>query len=347
MLRIRDLTVRYGDTVAVDDVDLHIRDNTTVAILGPSGCGKSTLLRAIAGLEPAASGRIELQGHDVTTWSPDRRGVGLMFQDNALFPHRDVAGNVAFGLRMQGLERPGIDVRVAEVLALVGLDGFERRPVSQLSGGEQQRVALARALAPRPRVLLLDEPLGSLDRALRDRLLVELPALFDRLDLTVVHVTHDQEEALTVADEVVVMRAGRIVQQGPPARLWNHPANPFVARFVGHDDLVDATIEDGRAQTALGTFDTADATNGRAVMLLTGALRWLPGRERPRPTESTLDATVLATRFAGDHVVMDVRTDQDVALHVPVWTGDAPPAGARVRLALDPAKTHVMPADRA
>src|SRR6266508_1843856 len=191
VLHIGDLSVCYGDTVAVDGLDLSVEEAEVVALLGPSGCGKTSVLRAVSGLEPPAAGRIVLDGRDVTEVPVHLRGIGLMYQDYALFPHRDVAANVAFGLRMRGDPKTAIAARVAEVLELVGLAGYGHRRVFQLSGGEQQRVALARALAPAPRLLMLDEPLGSLDRTLRDRLVGELRELFARLGITTVYVTHD------------------------------------------------------------------------------------------------------------------------------------------------------------
>jgi thiamine transport system ATP-binding protein len=232
VLTLDDITVRYGDTVAVDGVDLTVEKGSTVCVLGPSGCGKSTLLRVVTGLVRPDAGRVCWDSEDITGVPTHRRGFGLMFQDHALFPHRDVAANVGFGLRMQGRSRGDIAARVDELLELVGLAGYGRRAVDELSGGEQQRVALARALAPEPRMLLLDEPLGSLDRVLRDRLLDELPSLFDRLGTTVLYVTHDQDEARAIADRVAVMRAGRIAQVGTPAEVWEHPADEFVAEFV-------------------------------------------------------------------------------------------------------------------
>jgi thiamine transport system ATP-binding protein len=232
VLALHDITVRYGDTVAVDRVDLTVEKGSTVCVLGPSGCGKSTLLRVVTGLVRPDGGHVTWDGEDITDVPTHRRGFGLMFQDHALFPHRDVAANVGFGLRMQGQPRTAIAARVDDLLDLVGLAGYGPRAVDELSGGEQQRVALARALAPEPRMLLLDEPLGSLDRVLRDRLLDELPSLFERLGTTVLYVTHDQDEARAIADQVAVMRAGRIAQVGTPAEVWQRPADEFVAEFV-------------------------------------------------------------------------------------------------------------------
>jgi thiamine transport system ATP-binding protein len=233
MLEVEQLTVQFDARTAVDAVDLEIGDGEIVCVLGPSGGGKSTLLRAIAGLEPGAAGIVRWDGDDLAAVPAHRRGFGLMFQDHALFPHRDVIGNVEFGLRMQRRPRDEVAERAGEALALVGMAGFEHRRVAQLSGGEQQRVALARALAAAPRLLMLDEPLGALDRALRDRLVTELRALFVRLGLSILFVTHDQDEAFALADRLVVMHEGRIEQTGSPAEVWERPGNRFVARFLG------------------------------------------------------------------------------------------------------------------
>jgi len=242
MLRIEDVTVRFGGKAALDGVTLEVAEGEVVSVLGPSGSGKSTLLRAIAGLQRPDSGRVLLDGDDITSVPPHRRGIGLVFQDHALFHHRDVQGNVAFGLRMRGDSQGEIEHRVRELLELVGLTGYERRSVATLSGGEQQRVALARALAPAPRVLLLDEPLGSLDRRLRDRLLDDLEQLFDRISLTALYVTHDQAEAFALGDRVAVMRAGHVVQTGTPDELWAQPADEDTARFLGLGNVRDGSM---------------------------------------------------------------------------------------------------------
>lgn len=336
LLTIEDLHVSYGNTVAVDGIDLEVHHGETVCILGPSGCGKSTILRAVAGLEPARQGRIRLGGEDLAPLRPDQRRLGLMFQDHALFPHRTVAENVAFGPRMRGMADEDVDTRTAEVLELVGLGGYGDRPVTELSGGEQQRVALARAVAPRPRLLMLDEPLGSLDRALRDRLLVELPALFDELGITVLYVTHDQEEALALSDRVVLMREGRFVQVGTPAELWRDPADTFVASFLGYDTLFDATVEGDVARTPLGDFPAAGEPDGPATALL------LPeALELARPGETTggdtltLDGEVLAVVFLGDRHRVRVGTDRGPELTVTVWRSEVPRPGDRVAVTVD------------
>jgi thiamine transport system ATP-binding protein len=242
MLRVEDVSVAFDGKNALDRASLEVSSAETMTVLGPSGSGKTTLLRVVAGLRAPDSGRVVLGERDLARVPPHRRGVGLVFQDHALFPHRDVAGNVSFGLRMRGDAPKTIAARTAELLDLVGLSGFERRTVGTLSGGEQQRVALARALAPEPRLLLLDEPLGSLDRRLRDRLLEDLARLFHELEVTSVYVTHDQTEAFTLGDRVAVMREGRVVQVATPDELWAKPVDEDVARFVGLANVRDGEI---------------------------------------------------------------------------------------------------------
>ena len=259
MLRAEEVSVRFDGAAALDGASLEVGQGEVVTVLGPSGSGKTTLLRVVAGLQAPDSGRVLLDGGDLSTTPPHRRGIGLVFQDHALFPHRDVAANVAFGLRMRGDPDERASSRTAELLDLVGLGGFERRSVGSLSGGEQQRVALARALAPEPRVLLLDEPLGSLDRRLRDRLLDDLGRLFDELGLTAVYVTHDQTEAFTLGDRVAVMRGGQVVQIATPDQLWAHPADADVARFLGLANVDGAEVIRPEAVTVR----SSPAGNGR------------------------------------------------------------------------------------
>lgn len=273
-LQVDGLTVRYGATTAVDAVDLAVERGQVTVLLGPSGCGKSSLLRAVAGLEPSTGG-ITLDGQDLGGVPPHRRGVGLMFQGDALFPHRDVGANVGFGLRMRGDPREAIEARVAEVLELVGLPGTQRRGVDTLSGGEQQRIALARAIAPRPHLLMLDEPLSSVDRALRDRLITEFPRVFAEVDAAVLYVTHDQTEALALADRIAVMRAGRIEQVGPPLDLWRQPANDFVADFLGGHAIIDVEVVDGVADTPYGPIPADGRPDGPAALVVPPALRLL------------------------------------------------------------------------
>lgn len=335
MLKVDGLRVVYGETVAVDGIDLTIDDGEIVALLGPSGCGKTSVLRAIAGLETLSAGRIFLDGRDVTSTAPHLRGVGLMFQDYALFPHRDVAANVAFGLRMRSERPPAIAVRVAEVLDLVGLGGFGHRRVHQLSGGEQQRVALARALAPSPELLMLDEPLGSLDRTLRDRLVDELRELFTRLGITIIYVTHDQAEAFTVADRVVVMRAGRVVQEGRPDEVWRRPADAFVARFLGLTNLIPVDVGDRTAATPWGPVAVPDAPDGPGELLI-----------RPDgliPGAGPVTGEVTASAFRGDHFRVRVATDAGPVLDADVPAGSVPEVGDGVEFSIAPDGVTIVP----
>jgi thiamine transport system ATP-binding protein len=238
-LTLRDVVVRYEGsrrgtgTTAVDGVTLDVASGEVLALLGPSGCGKSSLLRAVAGLEPVTAGSIAFDGEDLAGVPVHRRGFGLLFQEGQLFPHRDVGRNVAYGLEIQGLSRTDRDARIAELLDAVGLTGLERRAVTTLSGGQQQRVALARSLAPRPRLLLLDEPLSALDRQLRERLAQDVRRTLKDTGTTAVFVTHDHTEAFTVADRVAVMDAGRLLQVAAPDALVAAPASERVAEFLG------------------------------------------------------------------------------------------------------------------
>ncbi|GAA0494548.1 ABC transporter ATP-binding protein [Streptomyces sp. NPDC046215] len=330
LLRLAGVTVRFGDRAVVDAVDLAVAEHETVCVLGPSGSGKSTLLRVVAGLQRADAGRVFLSGRDQASVPTHRREVGLMFQDHQLFPQRDVGGNVAFGLRMRGTGRAETERRVTELLDMVGLPGAQRRAVAALSGGEQQRVALARALAPRPRLLMLDEPLGQLDRTLRERLVVELRELFGRLGTTVLAVTHDQGEAFALADRVVVMRDGRIAQAGTPLEVWQRPASEFVARFLGFDNVVAATVGGERADTVWGTVPVPPGTRQGACRLLVR-----PTGVRLVPEAGGLPCTVSGRTFRGDHVVVLLRPEDGPVLEAACGLREAPEAGDRVGVVFD------------
>jgi ABC-type Fe3+/spermidine/putrescine transport system ATPase subunit len=242
MLRLEGISKRFGDVVAVRDVTLEVPRGELLTLLGPSGCGKTTTLRMIAGFEPATAGRIFIEDRDITALPPQKRGVGMVFQNYALFPHLDVFENVAFGLKARGTPREELPRRVQRALELVDLPGYARRRVQQLSGGQQQRVALARALAPEPPVLLLDEPLSNLDAALRERTRDELRALLRRVGITAVFVTHDQEEAFALSDRVALMNGGGIEQVGTPEQLYGEPATAFAAAFVGRASFLQARV---------------------------------------------------------------------------------------------------------
>jgi ABC-type Fe3+/spermidine/putrescine transport system ATPase subunit len=272
LLEVADVRKSYNaQTQAVRGVSLALEAGEILGLLGPSGCGKTTLLRIIAGLEQPDDGEVRFDGRRMNGLPPHERGFGMMFQDFALFPHKDVRANVAFGLRMRHRPAAEIDERVAEMLALVDLSGLEERAIDQLSGGEQQRVALARALAPGPRLLMLDEPLGALDRALRERLMLDVRAILKRVGMTALYVTHDQTEAFAVGDRVAVMNAGLIEQIGSPIEVHEHPATPFVAQFLGFRNLVPGLVAaEGDVETAIGRFRPAGTLPpaGAAVTLL-------------------------------------------------------------------------------
>ncbi|GGZ47494.1 Fe(3+) ions import ATP-binding protein FbpC [Streptomyces inusitatus] len=329
LLKLDGVTVRFGARAALDSVDLAVAEHEIVCVLGPSGSGKSTLLRVVAGLQPADTGRVLLAGTDLSGTPVHRRGVGLMFQDHQLFPQRDVGGNVSFGPRMRGADRAEQRRRVAELLELVGLPGAQGRAIASLSGGEQQRVALARALAPEPRLLMLDEPLGQLDRGLRERLVIELRELFGRLGTTVLAVTHDQGEAFALADRVVVMRDGRIAQAGTPLEVWRRPADEFVARFLGFDNVVAARIADGVADTVWGRIPVpAGSPEGARDLLVRPA--------GVRITAAGGDGPVYAVEsctFRGNHVAVRLRPPGGPLLEAEVPLRDAPEAGAEVTVA--------------
>ncbi|MFP1867512.1 ABC transporter ATP-binding protein [Lonsdalea quercina] len=239
-LQVTQLTKSFGSTSVFNQIDFVAEEGEFVTLLGPSGCGKSTLLRCIAGLTPVDSGQILLQGQNIVPLSPQKRGIGMVFQSYALFPNMTVEGNVAFGLKMQKLSGDEVHRRVAEVLALVELDTFARRYPHQLSGGQCQRVALARSLVTRPRLLLLDEPLSALDARIRRHLREQIRSIQRELKLTALFVTHDQEEALTLSDRIVLMNKGEIVQNGDASRLYTQPVNAFAAGFIGNYNLLSA-----------------------------------------------------------------------------------------------------------
>lgn len=271
-LKLVDLHKSYSQTRALDGVSFRVESGEIVAVLGPSGCGKSTLLATIAGLEQPDQGEVFWNGSSLSDLSPHRRGFGLMFQELALFPHMTVYQNIAFGLQMAGMDKPAIRKRVQRMLDLVGLPEFGPRDIHTLSGGEQQRVALARSLAPQPKLLMLDEPLGSTDRTLRERLILDLRIILHRIKQTAIVVTHDQEEAFALADRVVVMNEGKVAQIGTPQDIYRKPASLFVARFLGLDNIISAKSQQVGAQlmaeTPIGHFPIDHQVKGKFKLLL-------------------------------------------------------------------------------
>ena len=299
-LSVRGLAVTYGDLRAVDGVDLEVAAGEVVALLGASGSGKSSLLRAVAGLEDVADGEVAWAGRSMVRVPVHKRGFGLMFQDGQLFEHRDVGGNIVYGLT--GLPRARRDERVREMLELVGLPGFERRRVTTLSGGQAQRVALARALAPAPRLLLLDEPLSALDRALREQLATDVRAILREGGTTALYVTHDQDEAMTVADRVGVMEAGRLLRLDTPQRLWAEPGSSKVARFLGFDVVGDLALAPG----ALRVVEAAAGKPGER-----GGVAQTDMPATPETLPATLLATVLASRLRRGQWEAEVELDPE------------------------------------
>jgi len=279
MLELRDIWKSYEGKPLLEGVSLRVEGGETVCLLGPSGSGKSTLLRIAAGLEAPDRGQVLWNGREITRTPAHRRGFGLMFQDYALFPHLNVAENVAFGLRMQSLPEREVHAAVRDALARVNLGGYERRRVAELSGGEQQRVALARALAPRPSLIMLDEPLGALDRALREELIGEIRRVLHSMQIPSVYVTHDQEEAFAVATRVAVLHAGRILQTGSPEDLIARPGSIWIARFLGLGNILPGRvrrIHPLRIATSLGEFP-ADDTVSPSVKESEGWILLRPG----------------------------------------------------------------------
>lgn len=313
-LRLRDVVKDFGETRAVDHVSLDIFRGEFFALLGPSGCGKSTLLRMLAGFETPSAGAIELDGQDLGTVPPYERPVNMMFQSYALFPHMTVEKNIAFGLEQEKMPRGEIDARVREMLALTQLERFAARKPQQLSGGQRQRVALARALAKRPKLVLLDEPLGALDKKLREETQFELVNIQERLGLTFVIVTHDQEEAMTVASRIAVMRDGKISQLGEPRDIYEAPASRYVAEFIGDVNMIEAVAE----EPAIGRFRArvcdAPISAGRAVDAQKGAAVAIALRPEKTVIE-LLDDSAAPEANSVDGVVEDIAYLGDMSIY--------------------------------
>ena len=349
-LRLEQLTKRFGSAAAVEDLTLSIDRGEILALLGPSGSGKTTTLRLLAGFEVPDSGHVILEGEDITRVTPVQRRFGMVFQHYALFPHLDVAGNVAFGLRSRHMRGTALADRVGAALRLVDLGGFEERRVTQLSGGQQQRVALARALAPEPRVLLLDEPLSNLDPSLRERTRRELRAMIHRIGITTLLVTHEQEEAFDLGDRVALLSGGRLEQVGTPDELYGTPRTPFVAGFVGRSSTLDAVVCD-RGGNEIGVdvegvrwtltsfpreaWELADTD--RAILVVRP--------EGIRFVESgpdTLRGEITERRFTGALTLYTIETEGGQTVEVSAHP-DAAAVGDRVSLAPTGVGAHVYP----
>ena len=352
-LHLDELSRAFDGAPAVEQLSLRIAEHEVITLLGPSGCGKTTTLRMVAGFERPDSGRVVLQGRDITGVAPQNRGFGMVFQHYALFPHLDVGANVGFGLSDSGLSKTEIGERVERALDLVGLPGIERRAIGSLSGGQQQRVALARALAPEPQVLLLDEPLSNLDATLRERTRRELRALVKEIGITTIYVTHDQEEAFDLSDRIAVMRRGRLDQVGPAEMLYHRPATEFVATFLGRagviegaadcsvgSGIVSCRLNDGVAWDALTPEKGGPMTEGAPLKLFARpeALEFAA-----EGSDGALRGTVSERRFAGSVYVYTVKVG-DGELEVQARSAEAEPGQlVGVRPVNPPAGLHAFP----
>ena len=319
-IELRDIVKQWGEVRALDHISLQIRDGELFSMLGPSGCGKTTSLRLIAGFELPTSGEVLLQGQPMGATPPYKRNVNTVFQSYALFPHMSVAENIAFGLQMHKVPRPEIARRVQEALALVRLEGYASRRPRQLSGGQQQRVALARALVNQPAVLLLDEPLGALDQKLRKEMQIELKSLQERVGITFIFVTHDQEEALAMSDRIAVMNHGKVLQVGTPTEIYERPTCRFVADFIGESNFVDGTVQDmaydyAVVETPIGKevrgFTPRPLARGSGVTLSVRPekARLTPTREEiPEAQANIFPVTVERVSYIGSDTRILVRT---------------------------------------
>ncbi|PTM38577.1 ABC transporter ATP-binding protein [Bosea sp. 124] len=339
-LTLQSLSKVYGELAAVRDVDLSVAKGEFVSLLGPSGCGKTTTLQMIAGLVEPTGGRITLDGRDITHEKPSRRGLGIVFQSYALFPHMTVAENVAFGLEMRKVAKPERDRRVAEMLALVHLAALAERYPRQLSGGQRQRVAIARALVIEPPVLLLDEPLSNLDAKLREEMQFELRRIQRSVGTTTIMVTHDQAEALSISDRVVVMEQGAMTQIDAPYRLYERPATAFISSFVGKMNRIEGIWRGGRAEVASLALpsELVGLADGQAVALSLRPEKILLGEAG----QGVLDGRIAARFFLGSYWLFNVETPVGVvSVSVPNQGEEPPGEGAQVSLSWAPASLKV------
>ena len=338
IIRLVNISKDYDGTEALKNINLYIRRNEFLTLLGPSGCGKTTTLRIIAGFEQPDSGEVYFEGKNITNLPPYKRKVNTVFQRYALFPHMNVAENIAFGLKIKKMDKKTIDRKVAEMLELVNLKGFEKRYVDSLSGGQQQRVAIARALVNEPEVLLLDEPLGALDLKLRKGMQIELKKIHKYLGITFVYVTHDQEEALTMSDTIVVMKDGTIQQIGTPEMIYNEPKNSFVADFIGESNIVPGRmIKDSLVYFAEREFKCVDSGFNHNeevdVVVRPEDIKLVP------EDQGMLQGRVESVTFKGVHYEMMVRSaGYEWMIHSTVME----PVGSRVGLSIMPNDIHIM-----
>lgn len=347
-ISLRNLSRRFGDdAIALDDIDLDIRSGEFFTLLGPSGCGKTTLLRLIAGLDVADAGMISIGNHDVTMTPAHKRSINTVFQSYALFPHLSVRDNIAFGLRMQGVSKDEQARRVTDIASLIKLNGLLDRRIDQLSGGQRQRIALARALVCEPDVLLLDESLSALDAGLREQLQFELRALQQRLGMTFVFVTHDQEEAMVMSDRIAVLNDGKIQQVGTPQEVYETPVNRFVASFMGHDNLFDISAQEGRrVETALGELISESSREGKVALIRPETIELsLPGTPGVEPSAklNRLEGDVIGRYYHGATVEYELACGEAEILVEERNSGDRLfKVGSRVQIEIYPEDVVVI-----
>ena len=338
IIELKGITKSYGKDTILDNLSLNIKKNEFLTLLGPSGCGKTTTLKIIAGFETADSGQVVFENNIINDIPPYERQLNTVFQKYALFPHMNVYENIAFGLKLKKMPKDVIDQKVKEMLKLVALEGYENRDIEALSGGQQQRVAIARALVNEPKVLLLDEPLGALDMKLRKGMQIELKRIQQKLGITFIFVTHDQEEALTMSDTIVVMNKGEIQQMGSPEDIYNEPANSFVAKFIGESNIVDgAMLDDFKVEFAGRIFNCVDKgfEKNEAIEVVIRPEDF----EMVKYEEGMLKGTVTSVIFKGVHYEIEVKDENHTWI---LHNTKHAEIGSKIGLSLDPESIHIM-----
>ena len=338
LINLENISKSYGNQLVLDDMNLYIRENEFLTLLGPSGCGKTTTLRIIGGFETPDQGRVIFDGKDITNLPPHKRQLNTVFQKYALFTHMNIADNIAFGLKIKNKSKAYIDDKIKYALKLVNLDGYEKRMPDSLSGGQQQRIAIARAIVNEPKVLLLDEPLGALDLKLRQDMQYELIRLKNELGITFIYVTHDQEEALTMSDTIVVMNQGYIQQIGTPEMIYNEPENAFGADFIGDSNIIPSTMVEDKLVEILGArfacVDTGFGTNKPVDVVIRPE-----DVELVKPGEGTINGVVSHLIFKGVHYEMEVMANGFEWL---VHSTSLFPVGTEVGIKVDPFNIQIM-----
>lgn len=338
IVELKNISKSYEDNVVLDNFNLEIKKNEFLTLLGPSGCGKTTTLKIIGGFEFADEGKVIFEGKDISDIPPYERSVNTVFQKYALFPHMDVYENIAFGLKIKNVNKDEIDERVKEMLKLVALKGFEKRKVESLSGGQQQRVAIARALINEPKVLLLDEPLGALDLKLRQEMQIELKRIQQKLGITFIFVTHDQEEALTMSDTIIVMNKGKIQQMGSPVDIYNEPENAFVAKFIGESNVLDGVmLDDFRVKFSGIEFECVDKGFDKneeiEVVVRPEDIKMV------KPGEGMLKGKVISSVFKGVHYEMELEENGMIWL---IQNTKNAEVGTEIGMDIYPEDIHIM-----